>query len=209
MVARLAESLKQLRDEINAKYPGRNKASDGWIGDKAHSGRKSEHNPDANGVVRALDITHDPAHGVDTYAISEFLRQRKDPRILYIISNNRICSPDNQNWAWRPYGGTNPHDHHNHISVRATKALYDDRSPWGISNGTMPVVDAPQPNPVPPTIRKGSPNKELIRKLQTFLKIEVDGLFGKQTEIAVKDLQKSHGITADGIVGPQTWNLVK
>jgi transcriptional regulator with XRE-family HTH domain len=37
----------------------------------------------------------------------------------------------------------------------------------------------------------------------------VDGLFGKQTEQAVETLQSANGAVADGIVGPQTWALLR
>ena len=47
----LAPALVQLRQELNARWPGRSKASDGTIGDAAHKARVSEHNPDADGVV--------------------------------------------------------------------------------------------------------------------------------------------------------------
>ena len=33
----------------------------------------------------------------------------------------------------------------------------------------------------------------------------VDGDFGSGTEKAVKNFQKEHGLTADGIVGKDTW----
>jgi hypothetical protein len=60
---RLARSLETLRHQVDQLAPNRDKDSDGWIGDTSHQARKSEHNPDANGVVRALDITNDPAPG--------------------------------------------------------------------------------------------------------------------------------------------------
>ncbi len=41
--------------------------------------------------------------------------------------------------------------------------------------------------------------------LQRKLNITADGLFGKNTEAAVREYQKAHGLTADGIVGPHTW----
>jgi N-acetylmuramoyl-L-alanine amidase len=34
--------------------------------------------------------------------------------------------------------------------------------------------------------------------------VAVDGIFGPQTEAAVKSFQQSNGLAADGIVGPLT-----
>ena len=36
----------------------------------------------------------------------------------------------------------------------------------------------------------------------------VDGRFGPKTEAAVKVLQQAYGITVDGVVGHQTWQIV-
>lgn len=141
MAWRVAESLVMLRSQINAKYPGRSKASDGTIGDAAHATRSSDHNPwvrdkSGMGVVTALDITHDPRVGLDAGALAEVLRAIRDPRIKYIISNRRICSYD-RGWAWRPYSGANAHTQHVHISVREVPALFDSVTPW--------VLNIPKP----------------------------------------------------------------
>ncbi len=131
-MARIAKSLDVLRSQVNALSPNRDKSSDGWIGDPRHQATKSEHNADPSGVVRALDITHDPKNGVDTYKISESLRLSRDPRILYVISNGRIFSSEIMPFVWRPYRGSNPHDHHNHTSVVATPNQYDNPRPWDL-----------------------------------------------------------------------------
>src|SRR5689334_2146130 len=138
---RVAVSLLTLRDQVNAAYPNRSKTDDGTIGDEAHSARTSDHNPDVHGVVRAMDLTHDPRHGFDSYKFADMLKANADPRIKYIISNRRIWSPSIAR-GWRQYAGTNPHDRHVHISVVAD-ARADNNSPWKLD---MP---APAPAPVP------------------------------------------------------------
>ena len=35
--------------------------------------------------------------------------------------------------------------------------------------------------------------------------VKMDGIFGAETEKAVRTFQKESGLTMDGIVGPQTW----
>jgi murein L,D-transpeptidase YcbB/YkuD len=44
-----------------------------------------------------------------------------------------------------------------------------------------------------------------VKYLQTKLKVAVTGIFDITTDKAVKALQKKHGLTVDGIVGPKTW----
>ena len=43
-----------------------------------------------------------------------------------------------------------------------------------------------------------------MRKVQAALGVAADGVFGAQTEQAVKRFQKRKGLTVDGVVGPQT-----
>ena len=45
----------------------------------------------------------------------------------------------------------------------------------------------------------------MVMEIQSFLgAIDVDGIFGPQTEDAVKTFQKVRGLVIDGIVGPKT-----
>ncbi len=133
---RLAASLQSLRDTVNALAPLRSKASDGSIGDAAHASRGSDHNPwvvvGGKGVVTAIDVTHDPATGCDAERLAESLRTGRDARIKYVIWNRRIFSATVQPWVWRPYTGSNPHNHHVHVSVGSEAAQFDDARPWAV-----------------------------------------------------------------------------
>lgn len=137
MTWRAANSLLHLRDQMNALYPKRNKANDGTVGDAAHASRSSDHNPwvmdGKTGVVTALDITNDPKNGCDCQKIVNALVASRDQRIKYIIWNRRICSATVAPWTWRKYTGSNPHDHHFHVSVRAEKKFYDDNRDWHVA----------------------------------------------------------------------------
>ncbi len=52
-------------------------------------------------------------------------------------------------------------------------------------------------------LKVGSQGPE-VEKVQTALKINVDGKFGPQTKTAVEKFQKANGLQVDGVVGPQT-----
>lgn len=134
---RPAKSLVTLKDQVNAKAPGRNKSHDGMVGDARHRTRNSDHNPWVDdGVVTAYDITDDPANNCNVNDLAEAIRTAKDPRVKYLIWRRRICNHAPMGaaaaWAWRPYGGSNPHDKHLHISVKETRAHYDNTAPWPV-----------------------------------------------------------------------------
>jgi peptidoglycan hydrolase-like protein with peptidoglycan-binding domain len=62
------------------------------------------------------------------------------------------------------------------------------------------------PWPVAQNGNQGHP----IRTLQSLLRarghhVAVDGIFGSQTESAVRAFQTGKGLVANGIVNPQTW----
>lgn len=202
---RLADSLEMLRSQVNALAPGRSKNSDGTIGDTKHSKRKSDHNPNKDGVVLGMDLTHDPKHGFDSYSFAKKLVAERDKRLDYVISNGQIASRDH-GFVWRKYSGSNRHDHHVHVSVMKTAQLYDDPAPWTVKvqgNDT----DDHDPNRHT-TIRRGNMGED-VKLLQRFLGIEVDGFFGSKTERAVKEWQQKNRLAADGIVGLLTWEAME
>lgn len=87
--------------------------------------------------MAAQDITHDPNGGFDSYAFADLLRQKRDPRIKYVISNSRIFGDEGYvrrnggtAWVWQGYSGKNAHDQHVHISVNMPAG--DDDRQWDI-----------------------------------------------------------------------------
>ena len=63
-----------------------------------------------------------------------------------------------------------------------------------------------------PVVQNGNQGHP-IRALQFLLRahghnLAVDGMFGSATEAAVKAFQTGKGMTADGIVTPQTWSAL-
>jgi hypothetical protein len=128
----------QLRSECNLYAPQRSKTYDGTIGDAAHAARASRHNPNSAGVVTALDITHDPAHGMDCQKLFDYLRGHPHKDLAYII-HNRQRAAKADGWRVKPYTGTSDHKGHIHIAVGTgsdynPKPPYDDTAPWGIAN---------------------------------------------------------------------------
>lgn len=134
----LAPSVEALFAQADALWPDRATGSDGTIGNLEHQARTSDHNPkDPNppGWVDAGDLTYDPDHGVDLFAIAEAIRLRRDPRVKYVIFfgrifKSRVDSAGNPAWTWLPYTGVNAHKSHMHVSVLPTVEARTDTSPW-------------------------------------------------------------------------------
>ena len=124
MTPKLCKAGQQLREQFDDSYPDRDRTSDGWIGDTRHAARPSDHNPDAEGIVRAIDIDRDLSGKAKPDLMPDLADQirlcaKSDKRISYIIFNGRIAS-SKKSWAWRPYDGINKHNHHCHVSFTKT-----------------------------------------------------------------------------------------
>jgi len=142
-MARLVAAGVELRKQIDKRWPKRDRRSDGWIGDAAHRGRVSDHNPDKRGWVHAIDIDadldkNDPkaaqrlADQLVAYARSG---QPGADRIKYVVFNDRIASGTYKDtwWTWRGSG----YGHKTHIHVSFTdKAPVTGRRPF-----PLPILD--------------------------------------------------------------------
>lgn len=141
---REARSLKVLWHEINDAFPGRDRRSDGSIGDAKHSARweSSDHNPwveddRGQGVVRARDFDED---GILAERIVQFIlrlaRAGAHPALgpgAYLIYEGRIWSHA-RGWVERKYSGSNAHLRHFHISVARAQAGFDSVTRWGVGS---------------------------------------------------------------------------
>lgn len=148
MTPRPAHSLDVLLAEVDHHAPHRSKASDGWIASAAHhlQNPTSDHEPNAAGVVRARDVTHDPAGGLDGADLARRVAAKlgKIPALgpgAYVIYNRRIISTNRLAAGWRRYDGPNPHTNHVHVSVATDARGYDSTTPWNLWGKATPHLD--------------------------------------------------------------------
>lgn len=162
-MAMLVPAAITLREQINRRFPKRDKASDGWIGDAKHAQRASDHNPDAHGWVHALDIDDDFGAPGDAQRLAdqllEYARSGKpgSERIKYLVYADKLASGTHRTtwWKWRP---SNEQNHRNHIHISFTAAAEDDGSPF-----PLPMLHVPdKANPATPA--KKAPAKKAPTK---------------------------------------------
>jgi hypothetical protein len=179
-MVRPANSLDTLLKQINARFPYRDKASDGGLGDSAHASRVSDHNPDSSG----------------------------DPRIKYIIFMRRIWSASTRTEVY--YNGVNAHEKHLHLSVKSgvmgDNARAWNLSFLGINvspptTRTFCKLGDRSGNVL--TLQK-----HMTSAYRGYNPYNPTGYYGPQTKMGIAEFQRRVGITgsdADGsIVGPKT-----
>lgn len=126
----MTDGLRNFRAQLDRRWPDRDRTSDGWIGDEAHQGRTSGHNPDDTKgsrpawdgdpdkipEVRAEDIDtdlHDP--DVTMQDVVDHLIRLPGLELVcrYLILDRKIYHERN-NFGPVPYTG-DPHDKHLHF----------------------------------------------------------------------------------------------
>jgi peptidoglycan hydrolase-like protein with peptidoglycan-binding domain len=77
----------------------------------------------------------------------------------------------------------------------------------GDSGIPKPPPPGKTPPPSRPTIKRGATGP-FVRFLQRKLNINADGIFGSDTEKAVRRFQREKALAVDGVVGRQTWSAL-
>lgn len=168
-----------LRDQINKRWPKRDKASDGWIGDSRHqarqgwgtNGKGSYHNPDPNGIVHAIDVDEDflgkgkGQKEARKFAdeLATYCRQGKDGgRIAHIVYEDQVASGTANNWHFR--GSGYGHTHHIHISFTNKADSNGAKFDLPIFNEVDPTPEPPKPTPPKPQpVDNSYPGQDSLR----------------------------------------------
>jgi hypothetical protein len=123
LVTKATPAATAVLRQATAIAPLRMKASDGLLPSQAHihQNPNSDHN-----TGLAVDLTHDPKHGIDCLDIFEKLKE--DARVEYLIFKGKIWSKARAKEGNRKYTGSNQHNKHLHISIKKEHSA--DTSPW-------------------------------------------------------------------------------
>lgn len=223
-------NLDEGRDQLNQRFPNRDKTTDGSIGNKAHQGQASSHNPDESGKpehydpdskneVRARDFDADlgdpnvTAEQVVQHII-KYARAGVFWWIRYVIYNGRIWHK-RDNFLTHVYTGSNKHTGHFHITSDFTNDADEIRgTDWRFNEVGFATV--PQGNwGVEQLVVDGIPGPKTITRWQQLVGTKPDGVISKPKSSLIYWVQKylrdrvDHRLVTDGIPGPNTWRALQ
>lgn len=82
--------------------------------------------------------------------------------------------------------------------------LQEECNKQGFSNQKVDGIAGPNTLNGSPIVRRGA-RGNITKLIQEKLGISADGIFGANTEVSVKNYQRTNGLSVDGIVGRNTW----
>ena len=82
--------------------------------------------------------------------------------------------------------------------------LQEECNKQRFSNQKVDGIAGPNTLNGSPIVRRGA-RGNITKLIQEKLGISADGIFGANTEVAVKNYQRTNGLSVDGIVGRNTW----
>lgn len=190
-------ALDEARDQLNARFPNRDKSSDGGIGNLAHQVEPSSHNPDKTGKpeykdgdskdeVRARDFDAD-LNDPDGHTMEEVVQLWVELArtgvlwwVRYIIFKKRIWHK-RDGFVTRQYTGSNDHSKHAHVNNDFTQAADEVRNTnWHLNDLGAPPAQTPGSNHIPVD---GELGPETIRRWQEVMKTKPDGVISKDSNL--------------------------
>jgi peptidoglycan hydrolase-like protein with peptidoglycan-binding domain len=148
-------------------------------------------------ALNQVEGLHLPIDGVMSAATRSALRAFQSRQGL---SADGIAGPDTEEALRRARGGAAP-----------DTPTIEAGDPPASEAFEFQALEFEAPATGQPTLRRGS-NGSAVTDLQQRLARAgfglglIDGIFGSQTDRAVRAFQQARGLMVDGIVGPQTWS---
>lgn len=185
-MATAAPAAKALLAEATRLFPDRSRASDGILPSAAHTIQNPKSGHERGD---AADLTDDADSGCVAHDLADEVMRRRDPRILYVISERQIWSRARFDEGWRPYSGPNSHDTHGHFEI--DPAHRADTGPFwphrAVATKPAPAAPAappaPAPQPEPSTSRRRIPMLLNIKDTPYFFFVR--GVAGDDTLVLV------------------------
>lgn len=204
-VADLTPGMKNLGNQINARFVKRYGDSDGAAGDAAHKTHPSGHNrddtpgskpswedADSKPDIRAIDVDstlNDP--DVSPQELVDHIRKLPSLAsvLRFMIFNYKMYHKDN-NFNPTPYSGSSPHTEHIHFEGAYTESA-DQNTTYDFR-----LYELGNPPMLP--IKKGTESEDVkfIQYTLNDLGFSVgspDGIYGNNTQDAVDAHRASHG----------------
>lgn len=206
----LTRGITTWRNEIDEVFPGRDKSTDGTIGDQSHASGTSGHNPDISGKaeyrdydnldeVRAADIDKDlrnPKFSMEQL-IQWLVALGRAGHYLpfrYFIYNKRIWRKST-GWKTETYTGPSDHSDHAHFSGDYTQTADNWTSKLGLLAFVRSATGEGEM-----LVQKGDKGEDVKFWQNILVDLgygnimgEVDGDYGDKMEAAVNAFRKAKG----------------